>query len=399
MCFFVNKSKITFKDKKMLPSPHSFIYIFGFEIPWYGILFAVGLGVGGLASAIRSKNRKVDKFDAICCAVYAGIGGIVGAKLFSWMTSLDIIVIVFHYVDTVEAIRAITQGGFVFYGGLIGGFLGIVIYCKQFKLSYADFLDTYAVSVPLGHVFGRVGCFMSGCCYGLPHDGFFSVTYLPGVTADVNAVGEPRLAVQLIEAMSLLALYVVLEITFNKTKRKGLCTCLYIIGYSIIRFTLEYFRGDPARGFLLGMTTSQLISVLFVLSMVTVLIYNFFKKKYEDKSKGLIDAITSLSFGAVGLIFAVLLIALSSANVTYGGFGSNVTYTIMIMSLLLLTLIKGINRIKENVKLQKEQQTPNKTAMTIGIYGTVVSAVGLLLVLVSFVLLIVGIATFPFPTI
>lgn len=376
----------------MIPSPNSFLNIFGHDIPWYGILFAIGIGVGGFASSFRSKKRGIERFDSVCCAVYAGIGGIVGAKLFSWMTGFDVIIKLFQVVEPLIAVQAIFQNGFVFYGGLVGGLIGIVLYCREFKLPVIDYLDVFAVSVPLGHVFGRIGCFMSGCCYGIPHDGFLSVIYLEGITIDTNALGGPRLAVQLIEAFSLLVLYVILETCFYKTKRKGLCTCLYIIGYSAIRFTLEYFRGDPARGFLLGMTTSQLISVLLVSTMVVVLLYNWFKKKYENGRQGFTDSILSMVMSGLGFIFSVLLI-ISTSSIVYGELGANVVYCVGIASLLSIALNKAIHNFKACCKLKKANEQCDKNTFIFSSCGLAISAVGLILTIVSIVLIIVAVAT------
>ena len=372
----------------MFDSPHSFINILGKDYPWYGILFLIGFLVGGVASALRSRKRHINRDDSIYCAIFAAMGGIVGAKAFSLMMSVDIIVLIYKYYPFLDATMLVMQNGFVFYGGLIGGFIGIIIYCTVYKLSYADFLDIFAVSVPLGHVFGRIGCFMSGCCYGIPHDGFFSVIYLEGITADLNAVGPQRLAVQLIEAMSLLVLYVILEIVFYKTKKKGLPVCLYIIGYSIIRFTLEYFRGDPARGFLLGMTTSQLISVLLVSTMLFVLGYNYVKKKHENGRNGFTSGLCSVIAGGIGLFFSLLLIALSTSNMAFGELGTNTTYCVMLISLLSITLTKGVNILKSCKKLKNQGGKPNKDVYLLGFVGTVLSTVGMILTLVSVGLII-----------
>ena len=376
----------------MFDSPHSFINILGKDYPWYGILFLVGLVVGGIASTIRSRKKDIDRYDSIYCAVFAAMGGIVGAKMFSMMMSVDVIVLVYQKLPFLDATMLVMQNGFVFYGGLIGGFIGIIIYCTVYKLSYTDFLDIFAVSVPLGHVFGRIGCFMSGCCYGIPHDGFFSVIYLEGITADVNAVGPQRLAVQLIEAISLFVLYIILETVYYKTKKKGLPVCLYIIGYSIIRFTLEYFRGDPARGFLLGMTTSQLISVLLVSTMLFVLGYNHVKNKYEKGRVGYTSGLSSVVAGAIGLLFSLLLLALSTSKMVFGELGTNTTYCVMLISLLSITLTKGINVVKSCVRLKKQGGKPDKDVYMFGFMGTVLSTIGMVLTLVSVGLIISVIA-------
>ena len=242
-------------------------------------MFALGLIVGSFASSLRSKKREIKRIDAVYAACFGGMGGILGAKLLSILTSIN------YIIEYNLSFMDVMRNGFVFYGGLIGGFLGILLYCKIYKLSCADFFDIFAVSVPLGHAFGRVGCFLSGCCYGvkLPEAGLFTVTYTPewGVPAG-TPVGVPLLAVQLIEATCLLILYGVLEITFRKSSKKGLCAYVYLFSYAILRFVLEFFRGDGARGFIFGASTSQFISILIVLITLSVLIYSRIKVKSID---------------------------------------------------------------------------------------------------------------------
>lgn len=260
--------------------------IFGREVPYYGLLFIGGLLMGAFTAVPRRNKYGIERLDIVLAAVFAAIGGIIGAKLLSILTSIDYISQLIsialdpnYELTLLEAIVMIFQNGFVFYGGLIGGILGLFIYVKAYKLDVLKMFDIFAVSVPLGHAMGRVGCFISGCCYGIEYDGPLSFTYTHPYDprTDVNPlgtpVGVPLLPVQLIEAACLLCLYVVLEILFRKTKRPGICLLVYAMCYCIIRFTLEFFRGDIVRGFLWGMSTSQWISMAIFVCAVALFIF------------------------------------------------------------------------------------------------------------------------------
>lgn len=362
----------------MIHAPNPYLVIAGREFPWYGILFAVGLVVGGFASSIRGKKRKIDRFDSVVGACFAGIGGLVGAKLLSILGSVD--AIAYYRIPFVEVI----QNGFVFYGGLIGGFIGLVIYCKAYKLSYTDYLDIFAVSVPLGHVFGRVGCFIAGCCHGMPYNGWLSVVYTNPLDT-TTPIGTPLLAVQLIESFSLLILYIILEVVYYKANKKGLPTCLYIIGYSAIRFTLEFFRADEARGggFVFNMSTSQLISVLLVSTMVVTLIYLGLRKKFDGKKEGFADALTSTVMGSIAFILSFILVFFSTSNIGWAECGTNIVYCTLMWALTTMMFVKGLRRYKKVQKLKKQGGKAIFSVETLSFSGMVISALGMLYALVA----------------
>ncbi len=241
--------------------------VFGKTIPVYGLCFMAGVALSALVAVGLIKKRKIDAFDLAGSAIYAMIGGLLGSKLLFVVVSW-------------EQIRAyqltflqVMQGGFVFYGGLIGGALGLYIYIKQFRLPLLDFLDIYAVVLPLGHALGRVGCFLGGCCYGMqmPTDCFLCVTYDEPLNA-LTPRGVPLLAVQLIEAFFLICIFSLLLILFLKNKRLyGGLALVYAFAYAVLRFTLEFFRGDKERGGAFSLSTSQWIS-LGILMVVAVIV-------------------------------------------------------------------------------------------------------------------------------
>lgn len=235
--------------------------ILGKDVPLYGLCFFGGIALAALAAFFIVKKTKIfPLFDLTCSAVYVMIGAMIGAKLLFVAVSIeDIIELKIPLVNVIK-------GGFVFYGGLIGGLLGLFIYAKQFKMSFSMFLELYSVVLPLGHSLGRVGCFFGGCCYGMEYDGPFSVVYTE--TVGMTPLNVELLPIQLIEALGLLLLFFLLLILYFKARDKISCVAVYAILYSLMRFILEFFRGDAERGVFFGVSTSQIISIgLFVFGL------------------------------------------------------------------------------------------------------------------------------------
>ena len=205
-----------------------------------------------------AKRKKVEMFDFVCCVVYMMIGAMVGAKL------LFVLVSIREIIQLKLSIIEVIKGGFVFYGGLLGGALGVWIYAKQFCAPVRGYADIFATVLPLGHAFGRVGCFFAGCCYGMEYDGCGAVIYETSSNF-FTPLGVPLLPIQLIEAACLAILFVVLIIIFLKAKpKKGKIAVLYLFSYALLRFVLEFFRGDKERGVFL-FSTSQYISIAIAL--------------------------------------------------------------------------------------------------------------------------------------
>lgn len=251
-----------------------YISFLGREIPLYGLCFIAGVAMAACVATGLIKKKKIDGFDLAGSAVYTMIGAIVGSKLLFIAVSW-------------EQIRAynlsfldVMRGGFVFYGGLIGGFAGLLIYVKQFKLNLRDFLDIYATVLPLGHAFGRVGCFLGGCCYGMEmsHECFLCVVYDNPYNA-LTPRGVPLLAVQLIEAACLAVCFAVMMILFYKAKPlRGKLAPIYACAYAVLRFTLEFFRGDKERGSLY-FSTSQWISLGILAAVVGIALIKKIKNR------------------------------------------------------------------------------------------------------------------------
>lgn len=261
---------------------YSSFKILGKDIPFYGLLMIFGFALAVVAAIPRAKKLGIPISEIVYSTIFTIIGALIGAKVLAILTSLQYII---PYLKHGGSILTLLQAGFVFYGGFIGGFLALYLYTKAYKEPFGKYLQMYAPSVPLGHLFGRIGCLFGGCCYGMPvSENFpFSVVYQfvdENYWHMVSTVpGQPYLPIQLIEALCLIVVYVITEYAFYKSDKKFLPAYIYFFSYGILRFTLEFFRGDAERGFFLGLSTSQIISLLILGVSAFFLIKTILQKK------------------------------------------------------------------------------------------------------------------------
>ncbi len=238
-----------------------FIQVFNYQIPVYGISMVVGCILAVVLSFYSGKKYGIQRCDCVNFAIYAVIGGLIGAKLLYIIVELPTL-----FVDPSRIVHMIL-GGMVFYGGVIGGIWGGYLYCRKYKINPIEFFDIAAPSLALGQAFGRVGCFMAGCCYGIEYDGFCSVVFPAGGFAPA---GVPLLATQLLEAGYLLLLTVALSLILKKSTKVGRTAGWYFVLYGVWRFIIEFFRSDD-RGQVFSLSTSQFISILlFIIGILFI---------------------------------------------------------------------------------------------------------------------------------
>lgn len=250
----------------MLPQ----INLFGYDIAMYGLMIVVGVSAGIIVGFVRAKITGHSREDLVFASMYAAIGVVIAAKLLYLLTILPYIVTNFNdIIKSTELIKQIMSGGFVFYGGVIGGAVGALIYCRVYKLDVLSIVDALTPSIPITHMFGRLGCFFAGCCYGIeftePIGMYFDRS--PYAPHDVTLF-----SVQLAEATCNLLIFVVLIVIGRKRRKRGVVFGSYLLMYTVARFVIEYFRGDEHRGILFGLSTSQWISIpLFAIGLILIL--------------------------------------------------------------------------------------------------------------------------------
>ncbi len=231
---------------------HPTIEIFGLTIYTYTIMSILGLAAGVLTWVYVDKRLKNLREDIFYCSLFAIIGGIIGAKINYILTVIP------EIIADPKFILSLLRGGLLFYGGVIGGALGGWIYTRKYKMPFWKFADSAAVGIPIGHAFGRIGCFMAGCCYGAPYDGPLAVVF-PSCSQGAPA-GIPRHPLQLYEAGANVILFIILLLLVNKNKKPGRILGMYLIGYGIIRIGAELVR-DDVRAMFLGVPVASLISI------------------------------------------------------------------------------------------------------------------------------------------
>lgn len=236
--------------------------VFGLTLPMFGVMMMLGMVA---AFALLLRCRKYIPFtedDLLSAALWAIILGFLGSKILFWIVEFKQVLADPHYL--LETLRE----GFVFYGSLIGGILGLIIFSHRKKLPFFAFADLFIPSLALGQAFGRIGCFLAGCCYGSPSSCAIAVTYPPGAVAPA---GIPLLPTQLMESAFLFVLTVVLVALMKRHKPFGTVTGWYLIFYGVWRFIIEFFRSD-ARGAVGALSTSQFIGIFIVLSGIVLLL-------------------------------------------------------------------------------------------------------------------------------
>lgn len=238
-------------------------------IPLYTPMFLIGFFVSVLIARRLGPSHNVAKEDVVFASVYGAIGLLVGAKLLYFLTRLPTIIARFGtFVQIVRQspLDALSYafGGLVFYGGLLGGILGVYCYCRLYKVSFAPFLNLTAPVIPLMHGFGRIGCFLVGCCYGVEYHGFGSVQFpYNEVVPELSEV--PRFPVQLLEAaLNFVVFLVLLYLLKHRKMRQGQLMGIYLLYYTVARYLLEFLRGDRIRGSVGIFSTSQWISMLLL---------------------------------------------------------------------------------------------------------------------------------------
>lgn len=216
-------------------------------VPTYNIFCFLGLAAAAFFLVFRVKKYGVAPVRAVQLCFFSAIGMLLGSRLLFVITQLPDL-----FSGTTDFASVLFFGGFVFYGGLFGALAAVKIYSAVRR---ADSMQLFNMLVPcflLFHSFGRVGCFLSGCCYGIEFPVGFEMQTSPGVI---------RFPVQLAESLcDILILFLLLTIEHKKGKHTGLLT-VYMTCYAICRFLLEFLRGDEVRGQFLCFSTSQWIAL------------------------------------------------------------------------------------------------------------------------------------------
>lgn len=250
--------------------------IFGIQIKSYGLMIAIGIIVAATLFINKGKKKGFNEDSLLNLIIFAIIGGMFGGKGLFIITEIKNII--------KEPSILLNFGyGFVIYGAIGGGALAMYLYCKKNKWNVIEMLDMTVPVLAIAQGFGRIGCFLAGCCYG-------SETTLPiGVEFPKNSLAPTGIHVHPTQIYSSIFDFLLgfLLLYYSKKERKnGKVMGLYLIIYSIGRFLVEFLRNDE-RGNVGIFSTSQFIAIFTL--VIGIIIFNNHKvfkgekKNIEEK--------------------------------------------------------------------------------------------------------------------
>lgn len=243
-----------------------------FTIYSYGFFIVIGAILGIIYVSYQTRKKYNTSFDTInSLFLLLLISAIVGGKVFLFFENPS------YYADNLS--KLVSSKGFVFYGSLLFCIPAMLYFFKKNKLPVLPMLDIMAVTTCIVHFFGRIGCFMAGCCHGIEWHGPLAVTFTdPVCLAPINTPLHPT---QLYSASMIGSILIILLLVKSRQSFYGQLFLLYLILYAIGRSVIEIFRGDISRGFIIDgwLSHSQFISLI----VITISAYFYLKIRKTNK--------------------------------------------------------------------------------------------------------------------
>lgn len=257
----------------------------GIPVFGYGFMMFVGFSMATLLALYHARRIEMDPNIIMDLMMWVLIPGLIGARA----------LYVFQYSDRIfgnpqnqglvgafKSLIALWDGGLVFYGSVIGGAIGGWIFCRRRDISPLKLADVVSPSLFVGLGFGRIGCFLYGCCYGGACDLPWAVRFPPGsLTYEVQmregiiqqgAASTTALhPTQIYSSLLAFLLAGILTWLFRRRPFEGFVVGMMFVLYPVNRFILELIRSDEKGQLGTSLTISQLISIgLFILGITTL---------------------------------------------------------------------------------------------------------------------------------
>lgn len=233
---------------------HPYITIAGIVFPTYLLCAAVGIGI----TMVVFSKLLVDQllFRKYIKMVFWSIAGLLlGAKLFGILSRGLNSLYNSGYFNWAENAR---RAGIVYLGGLLGFLGSFWCLCRWKGGTFKEIANMFAVVIPLFHSIGRIGCYLGGCCYGKEYNKLGAVLYRVGGKETM------RFPTQIVESVFEFAFFIILYGLYKKRKNKcdGKLLMVYMYGYSVFRFIIEFYRGDSIRGVYGILSFSQIVCLV-----------------------------------------------------------------------------------------------------------------------------------------
>ncbi len=269
-----------------------------FALRSYGLMLAIGFFSGIILAAWRAKKSGENPDNIYNLSVWIVISSLLGARLYYIIThyyefraedNLPLLIRFFTEFKNmfwpISSSGQIGINGLVLYGGLIMGTLVTAAYLYTYKLNVFKYLDFFAPSLGLGEFFTRIGCFLSGCCFGKPTECAFGVIF-PGDSA--AGMYFPDIHIhpsQLYNSFAGLLICVTLLLLERYKRFDGYTALLYFILYAIGRFFIDYTRYYETSLTFWGLSHNQILSVVIFAITAPLLIYFTIKSSSNRKNQ------------------------------------------------------------------------------------------------------------------
>jgi phosphatidylglycerol---prolipoprotein diacylglyceryl transferase len=252
----------------------------------YGILIAVGLGIGIALGAREARRRGLDVGRVLDFAFWATVAGLVGSRIAYGLVNLGDFARAcvtgsggergpLEVISDCTRVAHVWEGGLVFYGGAVGAGLVALAFARREGWSFWVLGDVFAPALAVGHALGRLGCFAAGCCFGKA-SGPWGASFPVGSVAfdELSSLGDvspgaaftpPLHPTQLYEAGGEAVIFaLLLALRPRLRERPGALVLTYAALYAVLRFVVELFRGDSVRGYVASLVTPRLATFLGV---------------------------------------------------------------------------------------------------------------------------------------
>ncbi len=223
-----------------------------FTVHGYGLMIGLGIVAALTVSWRRADRRGLPQEGVTALAVLLLVAGFLGAKLFFILSCFDQV--------RPDPLQALGSEGFVVYGGILFGLAAGILWCRKKKQSVGVWADLLLPGIALAQGFGRIGCFLAGCCYGAATRSPLGVVFPAGSLAPA---GVPLWPTQLFSAAGDFLLAGILFLLDRRDGRPGHLLPWYLLLYGVGRFLVEFLRDDP-RGAVGALSTSQFVSLFIV---------------------------------------------------------------------------------------------------------------------------------------
>jgi phosphatidylglycerol---prolipoprotein diacylglyceryl transferase len=233
---------------------------FPLELRSYGLMIAIGVITGYLVSKKYAKKIGLTEDNFLDLLMWLLLFCIIGAKLLYILTNDTL----FYLHNPIEILKS-GGVGLSFFGIIIAGILVALVYSKKKHINFWGLLDVLAIGVFIGYAFGRIGCFLNGCCCGIPTDSWLGFRFF---TDDFM-----RLPTQLFTSfLALIGFFIVIKV--EKTKRfYGKTAGIFLIVYAVITFIVEIWRDIPNRAIASILSWNQISAIIIIPTVIIFLVW------------------------------------------------------------------------------------------------------------------------------